>query len=217
MQFDRFDIEGPLLFVPNQHRDPRGTFAETFREDEFAAAIGDASLVQENQSVSAPVNTIRGLHFQVNPHAQGKLVRVTHGAILDVAVDIRPDSPTFGKHIRIELSDQNWYQLWVPPGFAHGFRTLVPDTTVVYKVSDYYSPEHDRGIAWNDPDLAIDWQLGRMVPVISDKDETHPSFADWQNKTESRGFMMEEVAIPPHQHHGAMTDIVWDYQPLQAS
>ncbi len=214
MQFDRFDIEGPLLFVPNQHRDPRGIFAETFREDEFAAAIGNTTLVQENQSISGPVNTIRGLHFQVNPHAQGKLVRVTHGAILDVAVDIRPDSPTFGQHIRIELSDQNWYQLWVPPGFAHGFRTLVPDTTVVYKVSDYYSPEHDRGIAWDDPDLAIDWQLGRMVPMVSNKDDNHPSFADWKRGRESQGFLMDEVAIP---QHPPLPAEMWDYQPMQAS
>ena len=179
MQFDRFDIEGPLLFVPNQHRDPRGTFAETFREDEFAAAIGDATLVQENQSVSAPVNTIRGLHFQVNPHAQGKLVRVTHGAILDVAVDIRPDSPTFGKHIRIELSDQNWYQLWVPPGFAHGFYVTSETAEFVYKCSDYYHPQSEVSILWNDPALGIQWPLvNGESPALSEKDQVGCLFND---------------------------------------
>ncbi|MFH1804518.1 MAG: dTDP-4-dehydrorhamnose 3,5-epimerase [Pseudomonadota bacterium] len=174
MQFDSFEIDGPMLFVPSQHRDPRGIFAETFREDEFRTAIGDVTLVQENQSVSGPANTIRGLHFQVSPRAQGKLVRVARGAILDIAVDVRPGSKTFGRHIRIELTDQNWHQLWIPPGFAHGFRTLIPDTTVIYKVSDYYSPDHDRGIAWNDPDLAIDWQLYGQNPVLSDKDQAQP-------------------------------------------
>jgi dTDP-4-dehydrorhamnose 3,5-epimerase len=182
MQFDSFDIEGPRLFVPNQHRDPRGIFAETFRADEFAEALGNVKLVQENQSLSVAPNTIRGLHFQSDPCAQGKLVRVIRGAVLDVAVDIRPGSRTFGRYISLELTDQNWFQLWVPPGFAHGFRTLVANTTVVYKTSAYYSPQHDCGIAWNDPDLAIDWQLEGMEPVLSAKDSAQPSFKGWSAK-----------------------------------
>lgn len=178
MEFDRFDIDGPVLFVPNRHRDPRGTFAETFREDEFRAAIGDVTLVQENQSISKPINTIRGLHYQSEPRAQGKLVRVTAGAIMDIAVDLRPHSQTFGQHIKIELSEENWYQLWIPAGFAHGFRTMRPDTTVIYKVSDYYSHEHDRGIAWNDPDIRIDWELFGQQPVLSEKDKAQPSLME---------------------------------------
>ncbi len=178
VEFDEFDIEGPVLFIPTRHRDKRGDCAETFRHDDYRAVEGDIDLVQENQSISVPINTIRGLHFQTSPYAQGKLVRVTKGAILDVAVDIRPRSPTFGQHIKIELSAENWYQLWIPDGFAHGFKTLQPDTHVMYKASNYYSPEHDRGIAWNDPDLGIDWQLYGQQAVISDKDRQHPRLAD---------------------------------------
>lgn len=177
-EFDTFEIQGPVLFVPNRHRDPRGIFAETFRADEFRDAIGDVDLVQENQSISHPINTVRGLHYQAEPHAQGKLMRVVQGAVLDVAVDIRPHSPTFGRHIKIELSAENWYQLWIPPGFAHGFKTLRPDTHVIYKVSDYYSPSHDHGIAWKDPDLGIDWELYGQQAVLSDKDRQQPRFCD---------------------------------------
>lgn len=198
MEFDRFDIDGPVLFVPNRHRDPRGTFAETFREDEFRAAIGDVTLVQENQSISKPINTIRGLHYQSEPHVQGKLVRVTTGEIMDIAVDIRPHSPTFGQHIKIKLSAENWYQLWIPPGFAHGFRTMRPDTTVIYKVSDYYSPNHDRGIAWNDPDLQIDWELFGQQPVLSEKDRAQPALIE---------LFSVDVARAAAAHHALAGDI----------
>ena len=183
VEFDAFDIEGPVLFVPNRHRDKRGVFAETFRHDDFREVAGEIDLVQENQSISVPINTIRGLHFQTSPYAQGKLIRVTQGAILDVAVDIRPRSATFGQHIKIELSAENWYQLWIPEGFAHGFKTLKPDTHVMYKASNYYSPDHDRGIAWNDPDLGIDWQLYGQQPVVSDKDRNQPRLADLDGET----------------------------------
>jgi dTDP-4-dehydrorhamnose 3,5-epimerase len=178
VEFDEFDIEGPVLFIPTRHRDKRGVFAETFRYDDFCEVVGDIDLVQENHSISVPINTIRGLHFQTCPYAQGKLIRVTQGAILDVAVDIRPRSATFGQHIKIELSAENWYQLWIPEGFAHGFKTLKPDTHVMYKASNYYSPDHDRGIAWNDPDLGIDWQLYGQQPVVSEKDSRQPLLSD---------------------------------------
>lgn len=190
VEFDEFDIEGPVLFVPNRHRDKRGLFAETFRYDDFREVVGDVDLVQENQSISTPINTIRGLHFQTSPYAQGKLIRVTQGAILDVAVDIRPRSATFGQHIKIELSADNWYQLWIPEGFAHGFKTLRPDTHVMYKASNYYSPEHDHGIAWDDPELGIDWQLYGQQAVVSEKDRTQPRLADLDRSTLG--------GMPPH-------------------
>lgn len=190
VEFDEFDIEGPVLFVPNRHRDKRGVFAETFRYDDFREVVGDVDLVQENQSISAPINTIRGLHFQRSPYAQGKLIRVTQGAILDVAVDIRPRSTTFGQHIKIELSADNWYQLWIPEGFAHGFKTLRPDTHVMYKASNYYSPDHDHGVAWDDPELNIDWQLYGQQAVVSDKDRNQPRLADLDRSTLG--------GMPPH-------------------
>ncbi|WP_430473406.1 dTDP-4-dehydrorhamnose 3,5-epimerase [Thalassospira lucentensis] len=180
MEFNAFDIDGPVLFVPNRHRDARGVFAEIFRNDEFRDAVGEVDLVQENQSISQPINTLRGLHYQTAPYAQGKLVRVTQGAIMDVAVDIRPHSATFGRHIKIELSSDNWYQLWIPEGFAHGFKTLRPDTHVMYKASNYYSPDHERGILWNDPDLRIDWELYGQQPVLSKKDLDLKRFIDTQ-------------------------------------
>ncbi|MCC9621446.1 dTDP-4-dehydrorhamnose 3,5-epimerase [Thalassospira sp. MA62] len=178
MEFDHFDIEGPVLFVPNRHRDPRGVMAETFRHDDFRDAIGDVDLVQENQLISKPINTIWGLRYQVSPYAQGKLIRVTQGAITYVAVDMRRHSPTFANHLKITLSAENWYQLWVPDGFAQGFKTQKPDTHVVYKASNYDSPEHDRGLVWNDPDLAIDWELFGQQPVVSPRDQNRPRLAE---------------------------------------
>ncbi|WP_284542570.1 dTDP-4-dehydrorhamnose 3,5-epimerase, partial [Pleomorphomonas sp. T1.2MG-36] len=159
MQFERSSLDGLFLVVPRRHGDARGYFVETFREDLFTAAVGSVHFVQDNQSMSAEVGTVRGLHFQLNPRAQGKLVRCLVGAILDVAVDIRRGSPTYGQHVKVELSADNGQQLWVPPGFAHGFCTLEPNTVIAYKVTDYYSPEHDRGLRWNDPALGIDWPV----------------------------------------------------------
>ncbi|WP_114096189.1 dTDP-4-dehydrorhamnose 3,5-epimerase [Thalassospira profundimaris] len=178
VEFDEFDIDGPVLFVPNRHRDKRGVFAETFRNDDFRDVIGEIDLVQENQIISTPINTLCGLHFQTSPYAQGRLVRVTQGAILYVAVDIRPRSETFGRHLKIELSAENWYQLWIPEGFAQGFKTLRPETHVTTKASNYYSPEHDFGIAWNDPDLGIDWELFGQQVVLSERDRHLPRLAD---------------------------------------
>lgn len=121
---------------------------------------------------------MRGLHFQLNPKAQGKLVRCIFGAILDVAVDIRRGSPTYGQHVKVELSAENGIQLWIPTGFAHGFCTLQPNTVIVYKVSDYYSPEHDRGLRWDDPALGIDWPVTKDKAVLSAKDRTQPLLAE---------------------------------------
>ncbi|WP_422732923.1 dTDP-4-dehydrorhamnose 3,5-epimerase [Microbaculum marinum] len=142
-----------------------------------AAGVGEP-FVQDNHSLSGQAGVIRGLHFQAPPHAQGKLVRVSRGAILDVAVDIRTGSPTYGRHVARELSAENWLQLWVPPGFAHGFCTLVPDTEVQYKVTAYYAPDHDHGLAFDDPALGIDWPVDAADAILSDKDRRHPALSD---------------------------------------
>lgn len=175
----RFAIEGPALLQPKVHEDARGYFFEAFRQDRFEDEVAPGiRFVQDNQSLSRQTGTLRGLHFQLAPRAQAKLVRVLRGSILDVAVDIRPDSATFGQHIAATLSAENRAQLYVPTGFAHGFCTLEPDTEVFYKTSDYYSPEHDRGLAWNDPALEIDWRLSEMAATLSDRDRKHPRLAD---------------------------------------
>jgi dTDP-4-dehydrorhamnose 3,5-epimerase len=169
-------IPAVLLIEPKRFGDARGFFSETFREDALAEAGFTARFVQDNHSLSAQVGTLRGLHYQRAPHAQDKLVRVVRGAILDVAVDIRAGSPTFGKSQLAKLTAENGNQLLIPKGFAHGFVTLEPDTEVLYKVTDYYAPDCDAGIAWNDPDLALDWQL-TGEPMLSDKDRVLPAFA----------------------------------------
>jgi dTDP-4-dehydrorhamnose 3,5-epimerase len=178
MEFERLGVPDVLLVKPRKFGDHRGYFMETFRENLFEEHAGANHFVQDNRSFSAQVGTVRGLHFQVPPRAQGKLVSCTGGALLDVAVDIRQGSPTFGKAVSAELTAENGHQLWVPPGFAHGFCTLVPDTTISYKVTDYYSPEHDRGLLWNDPALGIDWPLGAEGAVLSDKDKAQPRLSD---------------------------------------
>lgn len=178
MQFERLDPTGLYLVGPKRHGDARGYFVETYRQDLFEAAIGPVSFVQDNQSMSAEVGTIRGLHFQLNPKAQGKLIRCLSGAILDVAVDIRSGSPTYGQHVKVELTAENGRQLWIPAGFAHGFCTLAPDTVIAYKVTEVYSPEHDRGLRWNDPALGIDWPVSEEKAVLSAKDKVQPLLAD---------------------------------------
>jgi dTDP-4-dehydrorhamnose 3,5-epimerase len=178
---ERFAIEGLALIHPKVHGDARGTFFEAFRQDLFDRDVAPGvTFVQDNQSFSRPAGTVRGLHFQLDPRAQAKLVRVLRGSILDVAVDIRPASPTFGQHVAVTLSAENRAQLYVPAGFAHGFCTLEEDTEVFYKASDYYSPEHDRGLAWNDPALGILWPVAEADATLSDRDRKHPRLADLQ-------------------------------------
>ncbi len=170
-------IPGLLCIEPKKFGDHRGYFAETYRYDLLAEAGFSGRFVQDNHSLSAAAGTLRGLHFQKPLHAQAKLLRVLRGRILDVAVDIRSGSPHFGRHAAVELSAANARQLLIPAGFAHGFVTLEPDTEVLYKVTDYYAPECDSGIRWNDPDLAIAWQWPSQ-PVLSAKDAALPHLAD---------------------------------------
>ncbi len=169
----RFAIEGPVLIIPKRFGDARGFFSETYNSDDFAKAGITATFVQDNHSLSAERGTVRGLHFQAPPWAQDKLVRVTRGSILDVVVDIRKGSPTYGRHLSAELSADNWHQLFIPKGFAHGFCTLTTDTEVLYKTSDFWAPEAEGGIRWNDPDLKIAWP-DFAGSNISAKDREYP-------------------------------------------
>lgn len=170
-------IAGVMLLEPRKFGDHRGFFSETYNARALAAQGFDRVFVQDNHSLSAARGTVRGLHYQSPPFAQDKLVRVTRGAILDVAVDIRRGSPTYGDHVAVELSAENWRQLLVPAGFAHGFVTLTDDVEVMYKVTDYYAPDHDHGLLWSDPDLGIDWGLDAAAATLSDKDRAQPGFA----------------------------------------
>ena len=166
------------LLIPRQHGDDRGTLIEAYREDRLREAGIESRFVQDNHAWSAERGTLRGLHFQAPPRAQAKLVRVSHGAILDVAVDIRQGSPTYGQHVAVELSRANGRQLLVPEGFAHGYCTLEPGTVVEYKLSAYYAPESDRGVLWNDPALGIEWPVDPAEAVVSDKDRKNPPLAE---------------------------------------
>jgi len=169
-------LDGVLLFEPRVFADARGWFFESFNERAFAAAVGEPmTFVQDNHS-SSRRNVLRGLHYQVE-HPQGKLVRVVRGAVFDVAVDIRPGSPTRGRWVGVELSAANHRQLWIPPGLAHGFLVLSDEAEVVYKTTDFYAPACERCIAWNDPDLAIAWPLTEP-PLVSPKDAAGARFAD---------------------------------------
>ncbi len=163
---------------PKRFGDDRGFFSEVYNRDRFAEAGVRIDWVQDNQSLSREARTLRGLHFQEPPFAQDKLVRVLKGRVLDVAVDIRIGSPSFGNWVALELSAAAFNQLLVPAGFAHGFLTLEPDTEVLYKVSASYSKDHDRSIRWNDPDIAVDWPLGGNLPTLSDKDRDAPLLRD---------------------------------------
>ncbi len=170
MQLRKLALDGIIELVPEKFGDGRGFFSETYSRAGFAKAGIDIDWVQDNQSFSAERHVLRGLHFQVAPFAQDKLIRVLRGAIFDVAVDIRPDSATHGKWVSCLLSSAAWNQLLVPKGFAHGFLTLEPETEVFYKVSAPYAPQHERSIRWNDPAIAIDWPLAGGQPVLKAKD-----------------------------------------------
>ncbi|MEM7693786.1 MAG: dTDP-4-dehydrorhamnose 3,5-epimerase [Pseudomonadota bacterium] len=171
-------IEGVFTVRPRRHEDQRGWFEESFNQKRFSETGVTPGFVQDNQSVSHSVGTVRGLHFQAPPFAQAKLVRVLAGAVLDVAVDLRRGSPTYGRWVSAELSADNGVQIFVPRGFAHGFVTRTPDTIVAYKVDAHYDRESDGGIHFADPDLAIDWGVAPADAVLSDKDRALPAFAD---------------------------------------
>lgn len=179
MKIEQTSLPGVVVVTPNRFGDARGYFSETWNKSTMAAAGLEFDFVQDNQSLSAQVGTVRGLHFQAPPRAQDKLVRVLQGAILDVAVDIRSGSPTYGKWVAEALSAENGKQILVPKGFAHGFVTTEPDTIVFYKCSDTYAAETEGAIRFDDPDLAIDWGVDAADAKLSDKDAAAPLFANF--------------------------------------
>ncbi len=179
LEIQHGSIDGPLMVRPRRFGDDRGHFSETWRQEHFEEALGrNIQFVQDNESVSG-VGVLRGLHFQIPDRAQGKLVRIARGAALDVAVDLRKNSPTYGQHQKALLTEENRWQFWVPEGFAHGFLTLEPDTVFCYKCTEVYSPDHERALLWNDADLAIDW--GTTAPLLSAKDAEAPAFSAFQS------------------------------------
>jgi dTDP-4-dehydrorhamnose 3,5-epimerase len=178
LDFHAFAIDGPLEIRPRKIADERGYFSEIFRHKPFSERAGDVEFVQDNQSLSIRTGTIRGLHFQTRPAAQGKLVRCLAGRLFDVAVDLRRNSSTYGKWISVELSPEENNQLWVPVGFAHGFCTLEPNSVISYRVTDYYSPDNDKGVAWDDPAIAVEWPAVADPDTLSAKDQQQPKLAD---------------------------------------
>jgi dTDP-4-dehydrorhamnose 3,5-epimerase len=188
MQVISEPMPGVLLLQQRVFSDDRGSFVETFNRSVMAGFGVDVEFVQDNQSTSVRAGTVRGLHLQLPPHAQGKLVRVLAGSILDVAVDVRPSSPTFGQHCSVQLSAERPEVFWVPPGFAHGFATLEPDTVVAYKCTELYAPEADRSIRFDDPALGIDWPVASDAAVLSDKDAAAPLLADLVDDLSAAGW-----------------------------
>jgi dTDP-4-dehydrorhamnose 3,5-epimerase len=178
MKVERLAIPDVILLTPPRFGDARGFFSETYNAHRFAEAGVDAHFMQDNQSLSARKGTLRGLHCQIEPNVQGKLVRCVKGAIWDVAVDIRHGSPSYGRHVAAVLSAENWSQLWVPGGFLHGFCTLEPDAEVIYKVTADYDRGAERGVIWNDPDLNIGWPVASSEAVLSEKDTALPRLAE---------------------------------------
>ena len=178
LKFTPQSITDVILIEPTVHGDDRGYFVETFRQDFLDQAVGyKVNFIQDNESKSSK-GVLRGLHYQLEPYSQSKLLRAIEGSVLDVAVDIRKSSPTFGQHVAVELTEKNKSQLFVPHGFAHGFVVLSDSATLAYKVDNYYAPEHDRGIAFNDSKLGIDWKLAVDELQLSDRDKTHPDLSD---------------------------------------
>lgn len=177
MEIIRSDIEGVVILEPRIFRDARGYFFESYSQREFDEKVRPVGFVQDNESCSS-YGVLRGLHFQKPPYAQSKLVRVIEGAVLDVAVDIRRGSPTYGRHVAVELSADNHRQFFIPRGFAHGFSVLTPRAVFQYKCDNFYAPQSEGAIAWNDPALGIDWRIPAADALLSDKDARHPRLAE---------------------------------------
>ena len=171
------EIQGVYIIEPKVFGDSRGYFFESFSKKEFESKVGPVEFVQDNESKSC-YGVVRGLHFQKPPHAQAKLVRVVKGKVLDVAVDLRKDSPTYGRHVAVELSEDNHRQVFIPKGFAHGFSVLSEEAVFQYKCDDYYAPETEGAVAWNDPELNIDWRIPADKMILSEKDKRHPELKD---------------------------------------
>lgn len=180
MEIIKTNIEGVVIIEPRIFKDDRGYFFESFSQREFEEKVCKTTFVQDNESKSS-YGVLRGLHFQKPPFAQSKLVRVIKGAVLDVAVDIRKGSPTFGQYVSVELTGENHRQFFIPRGFAHGFSVLSEEVIFQYKCDNFYSPQSEGAIAWNDPDLNIDWRIPAEKEVLSEKDSKHPRLKDWQN------------------------------------
>ena len=180
MEIIKTNIEGVVIIETRIFKDDRGYFFESFSQREFEEKVCKTTFVQDNESKSS-YGVLRGLHFQKPPFAQSKLVRVIKGAVLDVAVDIRKGSPTFGQYVSVELTGENHRQFFIPRGFAHGFSVLSEEVIFQYKCDNFYSPQSEGAIAWNDPDLNIDWRIPAEKVVLSEKDSKHPRLKDWQN------------------------------------
>lgn len=178
MEFRSFEIDGPFEIIPQKIEDDRGYFSEIFRLNIFHQHARNIEFVQDNQSLSVRPGTIRGIHFQSPPAGQGKLVRCLAGKLFDVAVDLRVDSPSYRRWISVSLSPNENNQLWVPAGFGHAFCTLEPNTVISYRVTNYYSPEHEKGIAWDDPDIGVDWPDVADPQTLSPKDRRQPPLAE---------------------------------------
>ena len=177
MKITKTEIEGVVIIEPRIFEDARGYFFEAFSEREFAEKVCNCHFVQDNEAKSS-YGVVRGLHFQLPPHAQSKLVRVVSGCVLDIAVDIRKSSPTFGKYVAVEISAENHRQIFIPQGFAHGYSVLSEEAVLEYKCDNYYAPESEGAIAWNDADLAINWQIPSEKVILSEKDKHHPTLAE---------------------------------------
>ena len=187
MKVEPTALPGVVILTPARFGDERGFFSESWNAARMRDAGLDLDFVQDNHSVSAQVGTVRGLHYQAPPHAQGKLVRCGRGRLLDVAVDARRGSPTYGRWVGVELSAEDGRQLWIPPGFLHGFATRAPDTEICYKCTDYYDKPSDGAVRWDDPTLGIDWGVAPGDAVLSPKDAEAPAFADWDSPFDYAG------------------------------
>lgn len=184
MKVSRLSIPEVVELTPTRYVDERGYFSEIFRRASFRDMVASVDFVQENQSLSSAPGTIRGLHYQRGAFAQGKLVRCTAGAIFDVAVDVRPGSATYGRWVTATLTPEQGNQLWIPTGFLHGFCTLEPNSVVCYKVTNYYSSEHDAGVKWNDPTIGIEWPAIADLKLLSEKDAHQPQLEDADTRME---------------------------------